>query len=128
LIAWVVGRIDVGDRPRTAPVQLQDRLPLHPSEMSHPHGPVAERASRHGPGRRPIEPVAHAEVKSPSDYRDMLDLRVPVRSHYETVRETHPQRKHSLLARITLQDRHLYALRQRRQALFPGDLSRPEQP
>ena len=43
--AWVVGRVDVLDRPRPQAVKLVDRFALHKNKVFHPRFPVAVRSA-----------------------------------------------------------------------------------
>src|SRR5262245_48631427 len=99
----VICRIDVGDSPRTDPVQLNDGVALYAGEMPH-----ACRHEREGTGAQRLLTVsrrllAHAEDERTLEYRDVFNRWMIMRRNLVSIGHTDPQRERSFLSGVPLQ-------------------------
>src|SRR5205823_2006120 len=100
----VVLGIDVVDRPRPLPIELEHRLALRPAKMLHPrrHAPI--RPGRHLRQLLLVELAAHAHDERAGNDRQPLVLGVRVRRDAVAVGHLHPHDKGPLLRRVALQE------------------------
>src|SRR5688500_180053 len=102
LVARVIGRIDVLDRPRPHAMKLNDRFALDPYKVLHAPLPVAIGSRRHRLGSFGVDFPAHANIEGSSNYRNALGFRVSMRRDAVAIWNLDSKDKRAFLAGITL--------------------------
>src|SRR6266566_8259731 len=123
LVAWIVGRVHVGEFERTHPVHLYDCRSLGPRKMMHPrrHPHEASRVDKLTFGR--IESIAHPGTEGAADNGHVLIGRMPMRPKLATVGEFEPHGEGSaLLEGVSVEDCGLRALGNHRRRWTPFEV------
>src|SRR6266850_1618638 len=90
-LCWIVGRIDIVDRPRPDTVNLTDCLFVGPHIVVSPGLHDRDAAGGQGPGLRGVEHAAEPHVQRAGDDGDVLNAGMPMRHDFEIGGKLEPE-------------------------------------